>query len=104
MRSSFHLLDRYENDDVIVSEDIFLMKSMELTVKFMMELMESRTKSLWAELMMEVSRWGAIPSENCLRTCPTYKCHHQPSLDKSPTEHLKSSFLKVHGVPKKLPI
>ena len=58
MRSSFHLLDRYENDDVIVSEDIFLMKSMELTVKFMMELMESRTKSLWAELMMEVRLVG----------------------------------------------
>ena len=37
---------------------IFLMKLVELTVKFMMKLMESRTKSLWAELMMEVRLEG----------------------------------------------
>ena len=55
MRSSFHLLDCYENYDIGENNGIlFLTELMELTVKFMMELMESRTKSLWAELMMEV--------------------------------------------------
>ena len=58
---------------------IILIKLMELTVKFMMELMESRTQSLWAELMMEVrlvrgqqfhqkTAWGLFPHTNVIIT------------------------------------
>ena len=44
----------------------------------------------------EVSTWAAIPSENCLGTFPTYKCHHHQSLKGSSTKLVKSSSVWMH--------